>query len=70
MSTFEMIVVFLGGSMIQIHNSSSVKVFILAITLELLSGTEPACHVQLRLMPEILLYHTTLFLWPSAGVLQ
>ena len=56
--------------MIDLHNSSDVKEFLLSITLELLAGTDPTCQVKLFLLPRFLLHQTALLLWPYAGVLQ
>ena len=56
--------------MIELYRSFDVKEVLFSTTLELLEVNDPSCQEELRSLPAILLHQTTLFLCPSAGVLQ
>ena len=61
MSAFEMIVVLLGGYILELCNISGVIKFMLSITFELLVDTDLTCLVQLRLLPKIRLQIVAFF---------
>ena len=60
----------LGGSIVELRNSSGAIEFILSITSELLIDTDPNCKVQFRSMLNIQLQIVAFSWWPFAGVIQ
>ena len=62
-----MIMLLLGGSKVDLHNSYDVIEFMLSVTFELLVDTDPTCQPQLRLLPDIQLVAVTVLWWPSVG---
>ena len=62
-----MIVLLLGGSKVDLQNSSNVIEYMLSVTFELLVDTDPTCQPQLRFLPDIQLVAVTVLWWPSVG---
>ena len=62
-----MIMLLLGGSKVDLHNSYDVIEFMLSVTFELLVDTDPTCQSLLRLLPDIQLVAVAVLWWPSIG---